>query len=211
MGTRSAWAKAFAVAIPTRRPVKSPGPMSTATALTSRRLMLASRHTNWIAGASVSAWRRPRAAWNSARTPSTPPTAQPTWTVAVSMPRTIIDSGPGPTPERGGQRPLARRPGRAHRVEVDDPLVVPLGPVQPHLEEVGGQRGSGHVSPLDHGDRALVDELRQRQVDDLLEEVETVDVGVDEPNPAGVDAHEREAGAGDRLLDPQRPPEALGG
>ena len=90
MGTRSAWAMALAAAIPTRSPVKSPGPMSTATTEISLSSTLAWRRTKSIDGTRVSAWRFPRAECAEASTPSWPPMAQPTCCVAVVTPRMSI-------------------------------------------------------------------------------------------------------------------------
>ena len=71
----------------TRIPVNNPGPMSTATTPISARSTSAWRHTNSIAGARISAWRRPRDTSNNPITPSWPPIATPTRSVAVSIPR----------------------------------------------------------------------------------------------------------------------------
>ena len=87
IGIRSAWAIALADASPTRIPVNSPGPTSTATTLISSSPMSIWRHMNSIAGTSVSAWRRPRVDSKSPITPSWPPMATLTRSVAVSMPR----------------------------------------------------------------------------------------------------------------------------
>ena len=54
-GTRRAWAMALAVAMPTRMPVNSPGPTSTAMAPISPSVTSAWPHTNSMAGASDSA------------------------------------------------------------------------------------------------------------------------------------------------------------
>ena len=78
IGTRRAWAMALAAAMPTRRPVNRPGPMSTATTEISLSSTRAWRRTKSMDGASVSAWRLPRAEWAEASTPSWPPMAQPT-------------------------------------------------------------------------------------------------------------------------------------
>jgi tRNA threonylcarbamoyl adenosine modification protein YeaZ len=84
---RSAWATARAAAMPTRRPVNSPGPMSTATAEISSSSTRACRRTKSIDGARFSAWRLPRAECDEARTPSWPPMAAPTCLVDVEIPR----------------------------------------------------------------------------------------------------------------------------
>ena len=55
MGTRKACAMALAVAMPTRSPVKSPGPRSTATTEISRSSTRACWQANSIAGARDSA------------------------------------------------------------------------------------------------------------------------------------------------------------
>src|SRR3546814_613180 len=56
MGTRRAWAMAFAAAMPTRSPVNKPGPMSTATTEISSSSMRAWRRTKSMAGARFAAW-----------------------------------------------------------------------------------------------------------------------------------------------------------
>ena len=96
------------------------------------------------------------------------------------------------------------------RYQRDQPVVVARSQLQAHLQEVGGQDGGGNVSPLDQRHAALVEQLGQRQVDDLLEVVEAVHVGVDEREPALVGAHQGEGGARHLLFDAQTPPEALG-
>ena len=75
IGTLSAWAMALAEATPTRRPVNSPGPRSTATTLISFSSIRACRQVNSIAGVSTSACCLPRNDCVEANTPSCPPTA----------------------------------------------------------------------------------------------------------------------------------------
>src|SRR5947207_10677766 len=105
-----------------------------------------------MAGARVSAWRWPRAAWNEASTPSWPPMAQPTWVVAVSMPRIsmVAASRVGhPAIQRLAQVLEAGGPRRARRSQAHDPLVVALAELQTHLEEVGRQGRKNRVTPFD--------------------------------------------------------------
>ena len=50
--------------------------------------------------------------------------------------------------------------------------------VQPHGERSLPEDGLGRVAPLHQGHPAVLDQLAQAQVDDLLEVVEPVEVGV---------------------------------
>ena len=47
-------------------------------------------------------------------------------------------------------------------------------------EDVGAEDRGGDVAPLDDGHRVVLDHLGQPQVDDVLETVEPVEVGVEE-------------------------------
>ncbi len=80
-----------------------------------------------------------------------------------------------------------------------------------HVKPVRGQGGRGDVSPLDNGRRAVLQELGESEVDDLLEVFKAPDISVQEL-PAGrrfvtVDQHER--GAGDGLAHAQCGSQAL--
>ena len=112
IGTRSACANALPAASPTRMPVNSPGPTSTAMQPSLASSMSAWRHTNSIAGVRISAWRVPRATSNVAITPSWPPIATPTCSVAVSMPRIS----------------MAAQHRTLHRVGRSGPSAGPRGP-----------------------------------------------------------------------------------
>src|SRR5438552_4011810 len=101
------------------------------------------------------------------------------------------------------------RTGNASRSGLQPPVVLAVTPLEAHLEEVRGQGRRGHVAPLDERDPVL-HQLGQAEVDHLLQMVEAVHVGMDEPDASDVAAHERERGAHDRLGDAERPPEALG-
>src|SRR6516225_3612714 len=213
MGTRSAWARALAVATPTRSPVNSPGPTSTATTPTSCRSISACSQMNAIAGVRISAWRRPRAAWKDASTPSCPPRAQPTCEVAVSMPSTIIASSLSPGRQPWRQEPLQvvnpPGPAQADGTHHDDPLLLVLPVVEVHVQPVGRKHTSGQVGPLDAGHGAPVELLEQRQVDHFAQPVQAIEVGMQEQQlVAAVGAHQRERGAGDRLVDAQAAGEA---
>ena len=139
----SPWARPLAVATPTRRPVKSPGPTSTATASTvgegDAGLL---EHVGDAPGPGASACRRRPVAQTPARGPPSSATATPTSSVAVSMPsedhrrpaahavdpgapatssRRSAHAGPRPaivTVRRRRRRRRRRRPGaRASTVE----------------------------------------------------------------------------------------------
>src|ERR687892_2447435 len=137
MGMRRAWAIALPAAMPTRKPVKSPGPTSTATQPMSCRSTRAWRRRKSTAGTSVSAWRLPRLEWTSANTPSCPPMAHPTWRVEVVMPRI---STPAPR-SRGPVRrtTLARSPRRRAigRGATCRRVADPLGPRRHRLDQRG--------------------------------------------------------------------------
>src|SRR4051812_34613598 len=210
IGTRSAWAIAFADATPTRSPVNSPGPRSTATQLISDRSMRAWRRTKSIAGMSVSAWRFPRFECDCASTPSCPPMATPTCEVDVSMPRISMSPSRSPRRERLPDSALARVPGQPDRAQLDDAIVVAGAEGDPDLEEVRRQRRCDRVAPLDERHRALVEQLGQPHVEHLLHLLEAVHVDVVEQEPPPfVLAGEGERRARDGTLEPEAAPEAL--
>src|SRR4051812_47549644 len=187
--------------------------MSTAMAPISDSSTRACSHTNSIAGASVSAWRRPRAAWNDASTPSWPPTAHPTCIVAVSTPRisTTAGSSDGPAFDGATEGRHPRRPRRPDDPDADRAIVVIVAPFEADLEEVGRQRRRHEVPPLDERDSTVVEDLRQPEVDGLLEVLQPVHVEVHEREaPTVVVAHEHERRAGDVLVDAEGRAEALG-
>ena len=72
---------------------------------------------------------------------------------------------------------------------VISPAVVVVSRVQPHEERSRPEDGLGGVAPLDQGHPAVVDQLAQSQVDDLVEVVEPVDVGVQEDPHRGRAVH----------------------
>ena len=100
---------AFAVAMPTRRPVNSPGPTSTAIADTSASSTCACAQVNWIDGARVSAWRLPPVTSAAPSTPWLSASAHPTRPVADSMPRISTASRRGPRGPAPRRRPSGRR------------------------------------------------------------------------------------------------------
>ena len=118
----SPWARPLAVATPTRRPVKRPGPTSTAMAAEVGQRSTPACSRTWVDGRGerlgVAA---PARAHTPARGPSSPPTATPTSSVALSMPRRITPRPPPPPPvpqpgPRPGPRPRppAVRPSGRH-------------------------------------------------------------------------------------------------
>src|SRR5690606_16411677 len=69
-----------------------------------------------------------------------------------------------PGRQGAGQRPGPRRPPVAHRLDLEDAVVLALAEADPDLAEVGGKgRGDG-VAPLDEGHAPLVEQLREAQV-----------------------------------------------
>src|SRR5829696_5081887 len=236
IGMRSAWASALPVESPTRIPVNSPGPTSTATTPSSSRPMSAWAQMKSIAGVTISAWRRPRPTSNSAMTPSWPPSDTLTCSVAVSMPRISMTSplrqdatggdgrqapcAGGPRPGQSWQAPLvgrllergpATRPRGAGGRDGDVAGVeMTVDGIQAHDEVLAERRGHD-VAPLHEDDAVELGELAERQIRDLRQLVEAVDVGVVERRATGVVAvHEGERGRGDRFDDAERPAEPLG-
>src|SRR5437763_10520424 len=104
-----------------------------------------------MAGAKVSAWRWWRAEWNEARTPSWPPMAQPTWGVALSIPRisTAVLALHQPAAEGAPKSVVARRPRRSGATQTYDARIVVVAQLEAHLEELRGQRGDDDIAPLD--------------------------------------------------------------
>lgn len=105
---------------------------------------------------------------------------------------------------------MTGHPARPDGGELEHPVVVALTEGDAYLEEVGGQHGRDPVAPLDEHDTALVEELLEAEVADLLEPVEAINVEVVQREPALVAVHQREGRAGDGLVHPQRGPEPLG-
>src|SRR4051812_9637521 len=207
---RRVWARAFAVAIPTRSPVNKPGPMSTAMAPKSSNSTRAWRRTKSMAGASVSACRWPRAEWKDARTPSWPPMAHPTCGVALSIPRIsmLALSFPlltlyQPPVEGAAQGVVARRPSRPRGAETHHACVVVVAELEPHLDELGRERRDHGVAPLDQRHALVVDQLAEAEVEELLQALEAVGVDVNDRKDALIRVHDHERGAGDGLLDAQ--------
>src|SRR4051794_21189968 len=221
IGTRRAWAKALAVAMPTRMPVNRPGPMSTAMQPISLSATSACSQVNSMAGVRISAWRRLRVTSKQARTPSWPPMAHPTRRVAVSMPRiSTACSSRRRAPRRPSWRPPSRRlveypqaadPRPPDGAQGHDALVVVrVAHGQADLEELGGQGGYDGVAPLDEGDGLAVEQLAQGQIRELLQVVEAVDVEVVQADAPFVLACQRERGARHDLVDLEAAGEALG-
>ena len=100
------------------------------------------------------------------------------------------------------------------------PVVVGVG-LQPQVQRIPAQYRRGRVPPLDQGHRTVLHQLGQPEVDDLVQVVEPVDVGVEQPaQPRSTDvrtgpvdrvvADQGERRAGDGLGHPEPGPEALG-
>src|SRR4051794_9675536 len=123
-----------------------------------------------MAGVSVSAWRWPRAEWKAASTPSWPPMAQPTWLVALSMPR--ISTGWSrlqPAVEGTGDAIGPRGPRGTRAAHADDALVVSLAERELDLEELRRERWRHDVAPFDERDAFVVERLAQAEVEQLLQ------------------------------------------
>src|SRR5262245_6596556 len=178
-----------------------------------------------MAGASDSAWRRPRATSNSPSTPSWPPSAQLTCSVAVSMPRINTSSSTWRTPRwhrrsAGGhpRRQGGLDPGPAgaptptagdHR---EHPVVGSVGPgrLEPDRHELGPEARRHDVAPLDQHDGVVVlEELAEGEVGHLRGALQAVDVGVVDAEAALVCVDEGEGGAGDGVEHAETGREAL--
>ena len=229
----SDWARALAAATPTRSPVKSPGPTSTATAPRSPGTRATWRSRCSSAGVRVSTWRRRPVSANSASTPAGVRTATPTVSVAVSMATTAGTRSPGPGPRRPPPtrpsaltprsvraRPPPRRPG-APSSPVRRSRLAPrrrarrVGGDEGDLECALAEDGDGEVAPLDEGDGILFHQLGQGEIGDFGHRGSAVDVGVDElgdgsVGPAAVMTHQRERRAGHRACHTERGRKALG-
>src|SRR3954464_285104 len=104
--------------------------------------------------------------------------AQPTCSVADSIPRisTAPPPRPAPAPNRTASAPSSpwlqvraeRRqtglPTLPHRPDGDVTVVGVVAELQPYLEVGPGQRGEDGVAPLDESDAVRVDELAQGQI-----------------------------------------------
>ena len=142
-------------------------------------------------------------------TPSCPPMATLTCSVAVSIPRISM--------RHAASRPLdSRRPARGPVATGGADLdrrrasASPSIEVEPH-DEVLAERPGDDIAPLDEHDAVGLGQLAERQVGDLGVLVEAVEVGVMQRRPPAVVAvHQRECRRRDRLGDAERPAEALG-
>src|SRR2546423_1061548 len=176
--------------------------MSTAMAASSSGSTRACRRTKSIAGTSVSACRRPRDERKLASTPSWPPTAHPTWTLALSIPRISTASAfLDPTTDGAAQGLLPWRPALAARRQRDHSIVGgavdACGRIsRAHAEMVRPDARAHDVPPSNDPHGAVVDQLGKADVDDLLHVVEPVDVDVHDRKVAVVlpRQHERRAG-----------------
>ena len=204
------------MATPTRRPVNSPGPMSTAMTSMSATVHPDTAHTSSTEGISSSAWARPPAWTRSADAAVVPDQGHPDRVGG----RLDGQQGHGATAHR--PRAPARAShradhGRARGSDGDDPYVVVRLAVRPPADGqgVGPEDRLGGVPPLDEGHRPVLDQLAEAQVDDLVEVVQTPDVGVQEGAHGAVPAQriladQGEGGAGDGLGHPEAGTEPLG-
>ena len=194
----SDWARALAAATPTRSPVKSPGPTSTATAPRSPGTRPTWRSRCSSAGVRVSTWRRRPVSANSASTPAGVRTATPTVSVAVSMATSAGTRSPGPGPvlragpprrAHAASRPSAASTSAARRSQFPRPAIESsrrgrrarrVGGDEGDLECALAEGGDGEVPPLDEGDGVLFHQLGQGEIGDLGHRAGAVDVGVDE-------------------------------
>src|SRR4051812_17046696 len=202
---RRACAITLAVVTPTRRPVKRPGPVPTATAARWSSSTAHSRRRYSIAGASCSAWRRPPASCTEPMTVPPSPNATDTCAVDVSRASSSTSAAHG---RDQGVAPLD--PGNARGLDRHDAVVVAVARLQQHAQPVARQRRAHAVAPLDEGHRVTADQIVEAQVVQLLQAVEAVHVDVHQRRGRVVLAHDRERGAHDRLVDPERDRDALG-
>ena len=134
-------------------------------------------HTSSMAGANSSAWARPPRWTRSADPPSSRRQRhshhvggrfdgqQGHWWRPPGCERRLQGGPPGAPGGSGGP----------HR---DHPVVVMTRRQQGDGQGPFSEHGLGHVAPLDQGHAPVIDQLTQTQVDDLLETVEPVDVGM---------------------------------
>src|SRR5436305_5146595 len=112
--------------------------------------------------------------------------AQPTWVVALSMPRISTRCSlprlclRQPAVEGAPQCVVAGGPGRARSPQTNDTGVVVVAQLEANLQELRWQGGDDGVAPLDEGDALVVEQLAQPEVEQLLEVLE----------PVGVDVHD---------------------
>ena len=158
-GMRSACAMTLAVVTPTRSPVNSPGPMSTAIAASCPSDTSSSPHRYWIAGASCSACRRPPASEHLAdhravvadghrhpRGRGIDREHQHVSRVPVRRGRRRVDEG--------GERVAAHRPRATRGLEGDETVVVARHrPSSRTSSRSTGSSALDPVAPLDDRDR----------------------------------------------------------
>ena len=131
------WASALAAATPTRRPVNSPGPTSTATSPRSARDQVDLGQQVLQRGGHVSTWRRRPVSANSASTPAAVRTATPTVSVAVSM--ATVAPGDVPLDAAHARHSRRRRPGDGRQRRRH--LVGPVAPAAVAHDRDGAEIG----------------------------------------------------------------------
>src|SRR3954468_9274575 len=161
-----------AAAIATRRPVKEPGPVATATRSTSARLCRAPERTRSIVGKSSSPWRRCACHVSSASTPRPSYSATEAHAVDVSSAKRLMEP------------PQQLRRTLAGRREDDAPLR--LGDVlEVDIDAVGRQIVAGAIGPFDDREPLRLEHLLPAGRAEVLS-FEAVQVEMEEREPAAV-------------------------
>ncbi len=210
----SAWPSALAVATPTRRPVNRPGPTSTASASTSASAHPETAQTSSMAGARSSAWARPPC--GSARPPRRRPGAARHRPGRWPSRWRAGSSGPPPRGERLGERRPPARPGPPSVGDGDRPAVVVAARREQDREGALPEDRARRRRPTRPGPPRRPPPARRDRGRRSRGAVEPVDVGVQQrphTRRAGLDRvlpDQGEGGAGDRVGDPEGPPEPLG-
>src|SRR6266571_6456825 len=187
MGTPRTWARVFAVAMPTRIPVNSPGPIPTAIPAMPESLRSAQDRSCWMVGTTIS-WPACRGASTAEATgPFSVPKAIDVVGVEVSMPRTsTLASGVGPG---GGhlEQPVPpaqpRRPARRHE---DPATIILVWDRQLGLHVVLGKKSLDGVAPLHHHQGLFVQHLLETEIQHVLDPVQAIHVQMVDRNGAAV-------------------------
>src|SRR6266542_4238217 len=205
----STWARDFAVAIPTRIPVKSPGPSPTAIPPRADGSRSAHRSSSAMVGTAAS-WPVPVPARSADATrPCSVPRATVVRRVEVSMPRTSTGSGLPPRGRRRLEPPPTVAPGGAAPGQREQPEVAVGGHGHGDLEMLRREQGPDGVAPFDEHHAVLVEHLLEAEVEHVLDPIEPVDVQMVDGTLAPVLADQGEGRGQDGIADPERPSRSL--
>src|SRR5439155_19090758 len=163
------WARVFAVAMPTRIPVKSPGPSPTAIPPRADGSRSVHCSSSAMVGTATS-WPVPGLDRSAEATgPCSVPRATVVRWVEVSIPRTSMGSGLPPR-GRGRLEPVpSPSPGASVSGQREQPEVAVGRHGHGDLEVLLWEQGPDGVTPFDEHHTTLVEHLLEAEVEDVLD------------------------------------------